>query len=150
MSHSNPNKWHKKPLTDHSQLSDKEFEALFEKGDLPPSLFSHEAHLRLAWLYIKKYGQEKAAEKTCEEIKQFDRLHGKGDKFNTTVSVAAIKMVHHFIKKSESNDFYTFINKFPRLKTGFKELLHQHYGLDIFSNKEAKTSFIEPDLLSFD
>jgi hypothetical protein len=137
-------------LKHHSHLSDKEFENLFEKGDLPPSLFSHEAHLRLAWLYIKKYGQEKAAEKICREIKQFDHLHGKGDKFNITVSVAAIKMVDHFIKKSESNDFYTFIKKFSRLKTGFKELLYQHYNLDIFSNKEAKTSFIEPDLLPFD
>lgn len=137
-------------MTNHSQLDDKEFETLFEKGDLPPSLFSHEAHLRLAWLYINKYGEKEAAAKTCREIKQFDHLHGKGDKFNTTVSVAAIKMVHHFIKKSESNDFFSFIQEFPRLKTAFKELLFQHYGLDIFSNEEAKTSFIEPDLLPFD
>lgn len=134
----------------HSQLSDKEFETLFEKAELPPSLFNHEAHLRLAWLYINKYGEEKAAAKTCKEIEQFDRLHGKGNKFNTTMSVAAIKIVHHFIKKSESKDFRMFIEEFPRLKTAFKALVDQHYAIDIFSNTEAKASFIEPDLLAFD
>ncbi|MEO9513968.1 MAG: hypothetical protein ABJN84_05330 [Flavobacteriaceae bacterium] len=136
-------------MTSHTQLSDKEFEALFEKGNLPPSLFSHIAHLRLAWLYINKYGEEKAAVKMCQEIKQFDQLHGKGDKFHKTITVAAVKLVKHFMNKSETNDFEGFIKEFPRLKTAFKELLGFHYSFDIASSEKAKAEFVAPDLLPF-
>ncbi|MEX0314566.1 MAG: hypothetical protein AB3N18_10340 [Allomuricauda sp.] len=150
MSCSNPHQWYKKSVSNHSELSDVQFEDLFEKGELPPSLFDHEAHLRLAWLYIKKYGEERAMDKSCFEIKQFDKLHGNGDKFNVTVTIAAIKTVHHFIQKSNAEDFLAFSKEFPRLKTAFKELLDQHYGFDIFSNKIAKESFVEPDIRPFD
>lgn len=150
MSCSNPYQWYKNSITHHSQLNDGQFESLFEQGDLPPSLFDHEAHLRLAWLYITKYGEERAKHKTCNEIKRFDKLHGNGDKFNVTVTTAALKTVQHFLSKSKSEDFSGFIKEFPRLKYAFKELLDQHYGIDIFSNEKAKVSYIEPDILPFD
>ncbi|WP_420601345.1 hypothetical protein [Flagellimonas sp.] len=150
MSCSNPNQWYKKPITNHSELSDVQFENLFEKGDLPPSLFDHEAHLRLAWLYITKYGEKGAVDKSCSEIRQFDKLHGDGTKFNTTVTIAAVKTVQHFMKKSNADDFYGFIKEFPRLKHAFKALLDQHYAFDIFSNERARTSYMEPDIQPFD
>jgi hypothetical protein len=40
----------------HFSLTDIEFENQFENGTLKPELFSHEAHVRLAWIHIKKYG----------------------------------------------------------------------------------------------
>ena len=139
----------RKFLTNHFQLTDTEFETCFENGTLPPTLFDHEAHLRLAWVYIKKYGEAKAIEKVCEDIKQYDLLHGKGDKFHVTVTVAAVKAVHHFYQKTKSGDFKGFIEKFPKLKTAFKALLDQHYGFNIFSNEKAKVQYLEPDLLPF-
>lgn len=137
-------------MDNHNQYSDIEFETLFEKGDFPPSLFSHEAHIRLAWLYLEKYGSAGAIERICTQIQQFDLRHGKGDKFNTTVTTAAVKVVHHFKLKSKSEDFTSFLKEFPRLKTAFKALLDQHYGIDIFSNDLARDQFIEPDQLPFD
>ncbi|WP_223826546.1 hypothetical protein [Flagellimonas sp. S3867] len=150
MSYFSPHHWYNNPITDHSLLSDAQFESLFEQGDLPPSLFDHEAHLRLAWLYIRKYGEKRAVDKTCVEIRQFDKLHGKGDKFNTTVTIAAVKTVKHFMQKSDSEDFYGFIKEFPRLKYAFKALLDQHYGVDIFSSESARASYLEPDILPFE
>ncbi|WP_422861236.1 hypothetical protein [Flagellimonas sp. W118] len=146
----NPQYWNKKSIKHHSELGDVLFESLFEQGDLPPSLFDHEAHLRLAWLYLKKYGEKKAVDKACNEIRLFDKLHGSGDKFNTTLTVAAVKTVHHFMQKSESTDFGAFIKEFPRLKFAFRALLDQHYGIDIFSSEEARVSYIEPDVLPFE
>ncbi|WP_282161727.1 hypothetical protein [Ulvibacterium marinum] len=149
MSCTRPNYQHSEPLVNHFQVNDVMFENRFEEGSLPPSLFTHEAHLRLAWIYIKNYGEEKAAAKISREIEQFDKLHGRGDKFNKTVTIAAIKVVDHFVGKSKSKDFKSFIQEFPRLKTAFKELLHTHYSPDIFTSKIAQIQFIEPDLLPF-
>ncbi len=149
MSCTRPNYSHSVPLISHYQFDDITFESKFEKGNLPPSLFTHEAHLRLAYIYLRKYGVKKAAKKISHEIEQFDRLHGRGDKFNKTITVAAIKVVYHFIGKSKSKDFKSFIQEFPRLKAAFKELLHTHYSPDIFTSKTAKVKFVEPDLLPF-
>ena len=41
-------------------LTDDELEQRFENCLIDAALFTHEAHLRLAWIHIEKYGVEKA------------------------------------------------------------------------------------------
>ena len=134
----------------HLQLSDLEFETQFEDSSLSPSLFSHEAHLRLAWIHIKHYGVDQAIENICNQIKRFDQTHGDGTKFHVSITVVAVKVVDHFMKKSVSDNFQDFILEFPRLKYNFKDLVDAHYSFDLFRSKSAKTKFVEPDLLPFD
>lgn len=137
-------------MKNHYQLNDKLFLEAFEKATLNPKLFSHEAHLRLAYLLIKMYDINKAIDKTCEQILTYATSLGARDKFNKTVTVAAVKAVYHFMLKSNSDSFKDFINEFPQLKFNFKELLAQHYNIDIFNSEIAKSSFLKPDLLPFD
>ena len=136
-------------LNHHYQLNDSDFEQRFQDCSLEPSLFNHEAHVRLAWVYIKKYGEAVAIQKICEDIRRFDQTHGDGNKFHVTLTVASVKAVNHFIKKSSSSSFKAFISEFPRLKTSFKELLGQHYGFNVLVNEKAKTTYIHPDLVPF-
>jgi len=136
-------------MSDHFQLTDKEFELQFLNCTLEPSLFNHEAHIRLAWVHISNYGIDQAILNIDEQLIKFVASLGAEDKYNKTVTVAAVKAVHHFIQKSKSNNFKNFINEFPRLKTNFKDLLSQHYSIDIFKSENAKSSFLEPNLLPF-
>lgn len=137
-------------MEDHFHLTDIEFEKQFENCELNPSSFSHEAHLRLAWIHISKYGIEKAIQNVQLQLQDFVEFVGAKDKYNKTLTIAAIKAVFHFTVKSESDNFKDFIREFPRLKYNFKELMDFHYGIDIFSSERAKTEFIEPDLVPFD
>ena len=146
---SNPYLFYKRKITHHFQVDDIAFEVMFESAELPQNLFTHEAHLRLAWMYILKYGEEEAVRKICAQLLNYDIKNGKGDKFHMTVTVAGLKVVSHFIKKSKSDDFMEFTIEFPQLKSGFKELLCKHYGYDIFSSDKAKIAFVEPDLRPF-
>lgn len=134
----------------HYDLSDTQLEQAFEEATLAPQLFSHEAHLRLAWIYIKNYGIDTAITNINTQIKNYTRVLNIEDKYNETVTVAAVKAVYHFMQKATSENFKNFMTEFPRLKTGFKDLLSQHYGFDVFTAEEAKSSFIQPDLLPFD
>ena len=134
----------------HFDLSDNDFEQHFATCKLSPVLFSHEAHLRLAWIHIDKYGISKAIANTCTQLKQFVVSIGAEDKYNETVTIAAIKAVYHFKLKSETTNFHDFILRNPKLKNNFKELLSHHYTTDIFNSKEARNRFIQPDLLPFD
>ena len=137
-------------MEDQYQLTDLEFSTAFKKATLNPKLFNHEAHLRLAWIYINRDGIENAITQVCCEIINYATSLGAVNKYNETVTVAAVKAVYHFYLKSKSNNFRDFIKEFPRLKTNFKDLLAQHYGIDIFNSEIAKCSFLEPDLLPFD
>ena len=131
-------------------LTDFEFEQLFSAQLIPPSLFSHEAHLRLAWINIQLYGLDKALEKVSSCLKNYVAHVGAEEKFNATLTIAAVKAVSHFMKKSDAEKFKDFILQFPRLKYQFKELMACHYGFDIYHSPEAKQYFLEPDLLPFD
>lgn len=137
-------------MEDHYQFTDNEFETQFALKLLPPKLFTHEAHLRLAWIHIKQYGLETASDNLCKQIKAYAESLGEHQKFNTTVTIAAVNAVHHFAKKFQKNSFKDFIKTFPRLKADFKGLMDAHYSIEIFENPEAKVKFIEPDLLPFD
>ncbi len=139
-----------KIMSNHYALTDLEFEQKFERGNFDPEWFSHEAHIRLAWIHINKYGLEKAIENVCLQLVNFVTQLGVKDKFNKTLTVAAIKAVHHFMLKSKSHNFEGFIAEYPRLKSNFKDLMSCHYNIDIYSYEKAKREFIEPDLLPFD
>lgn len=134
----------------HFELSDSEFEQKFITCELNPSDFSHEAHLRLAWINIDKFGIEQAEKNIQDQLQKFVEFFGAKDKFNVTLTLAAIKAVYHFMLKSNSDNFKGFITEFPRLKYNFKELMNCHYSFDIYNSNLAKTEFLEPDLISFD
>jgi len=134
----------------HFTFTDDQFERLFENKTLEPDVFTHEAHIRLAWIHITKYGPEQACDNVVTQLLAYVKMLGAEDKFNHTLTVASMKMIDHFMSKSSSVDFKGFIGEFPQLKTNFKGLVIQHYSFDIFNSAEARQGYLEPDLLPFD
>ncbi len=133
----------------HFDFNDSVFEKQFKEGILDPSLFTHQAHLRLAWIYINKYAIDLACLEVSTQILAYVTKLGAVDKFNKTLTIAAVKTVNHFARKSKSNNFRDFITEFPRLSHNFKELIDAHYGFDIFNSEKAKTQYLPPDLLPY-
>jgi hypothetical protein len=133
----------------HYQLTDAQFEQQFQACTLDPAVFSHEAHLRLAWIHIQKYGEGRAIEMITQQLQRFVEHVGAKDKYNHTLTIAAIKAVNHFINKSMSDSFPGFMQEFPRLKTNFREIIGTHYQHDIFKSVLGKKQYVEPDLLPF-
>lgn len=136
-------------MKSHFELSDEEFEEQFADCILEPSLFTHEAHLRLAYIHIKKYGQVMAVENICTQIKAFDNCYGDGTKFHMTVTIAAVRMINHFMNKQKGLSFEELIATYPRLVHSFKELIRQHYSFNVFTDGEAKKKYLQPDLRPF-
>lgn len=139
-----------KSVHHHSQLTDDQFIGELVDTTLDPALFNHEAHLRLAWYCINRYGIEEAINKVTSYLSAYVAALGATDKYNTTLTIASVKAVYHFMLKSTSTNFSGFIASNPRLNTEFKSLLTSHYSTDIFNSPEAKSKFLEPELLPFD
>lgn len=137
-------------MATHYQLTDSEFESAFREGTLSPALFDHEAHLRLAWIHLRTYGLEQAISNICSQLKAFTIKAGAAHKYHHTLTIAAIKTVHHFMQKSRSESFRDFVEEFSRLRTHFRDLIFAHYSMDIFKMEQARQQWLEPDLLPYE
>lgn len=134
----------------HNQLSDFEFIEQFVNGTLNPKIFNHEAHLRLAWLYIDKFGLEQAERDIQNQLQNFVSSIGAKGKYNKTLTIVATRIVNRFMQNFKSDNFADFINEFPQLVFQFEALVNRHYSFDIFDSQKAKVEFLKPDLLAFE
>ena len=132
----------------HHLLADDEFEEKFESCMLPAPHFTHEAHLRLAYIHIRKYGVRQAIKNISKQIVAFDDKYGDGTKFNKRITIASAKIVEHFMSKTSAFDFKGMLIEFPVLRTNFCDLLKSHYKLDFFK-KEKEEDYLESNLLAF-
>ena len=55
-------------MKSHFDLTNSEFLDQFSQCKLDPAAFSHDAHLRLAWIHIQRFGIEKAIRKCSKSI----------------------------------------------------------------------------------
>lgn len=132
------------------QVSDLEFLHQMNECVISPTDFTHEAHLRLAWVQINVYGIEAALQNVPAVLKKYVNFVGASDKYHETLTLAATKAVYHFMLKSNSKKFDDFLLEFPALKYNFKGLMVSHYGMTLLTSNEAKVAYVEPDLLPFD
>lgn len=125
----------------HHLLTNDEFEEKFENCKLPACYFTHEAHLRLAYIHIKKYGVKQAIKNISKQLIDFENKYGDGTKFNQRLTIASAKVVELFINKTSAVDFKGMLHEFPQLRSDFCELLREHYKLDFFK-KEKEEEYI--------
>lgn len=63
-------------MENHFDLSDSDFEKKFSSYQLNPAHFTHEAHLRLAWIHINKYGIGQAKKNIQYQLQKFVEFVG--------------------------------------------------------------------------
>jgi hypothetical protein len=112
----------------HRRFNDITFIKLIANGSLEPAFFTHEAHIRLAWLTMNTKGFEEACNAICYNIEQFDRLHGDGKKYDRKLTRAAAKIIWNCKSESESAEFADFLDEFPNLSSKLKELATAYNG----------------------
>ena len=134
----------------HLQLSDVRFGEAFRTCTLDPVLFTHEAHLRLAWIYIRQYGLEEGMDKIRRHLQHFVAMVDEEDKYHETLTVAAIHIVHHFMQRYPVPYFEAFMQVAPVLQQDFRGLVARHYHAQILASETARKQFIKPDLRPFD
>jgi len=130
-------------------LDDKAFLEQVAQGTLPVNLFTHRAHIKLAWLHLRENPPEAAISKTAEGIQALVRENNIKGKFHMTITGAAVQIVWSFQKNSAAETFDQFLNENPQLLTHFKDLLSQHYSEKLLKSEKATRCFLGPDLMEF-
>lgn len=130
-------------------MPDEAFLDAFRSGILPLEAFTHEAHLRLGWLHLRRENRDEAICNVLDEIGRYVVIHGKEDKFHHTLTVAAMLILHERISSSEVRTFQELLAKHPDLLTDLRGLVEKHYSISLLSSSEAAKRWVEPDLVPF-
>ena len=130
-------------------LNDQQFIAEFEACTLDPKCFSHVGHLRLGWLYLDAYPLEVAVQKVTTGIAKYASALGVTDKFQYTLTQAALMIIYARKQQGSSQDFNGFLEQNPDLVNDMMGVLLRHYSADVLSSALAKSQFVAPDLKLF-
>jgi len=124
---------------------DRSFRAAFEACAVQPAAFNHEAHLRLAYVYLVEYGSPKAHERMRQSLLAFLAHYGvPPEKYHETLTKAWVLAVSHFMDRAASSSFAEFAaNSQPLLNS--KAML-THYTAERLFSQEARAAYVEPDL----
>jgi flavin reductase len=125
-------------------LDDDEFIATFERGGFGGDAFPHKAHIRMAWLYVRRLGPELAIERAAEGIRALAQANGQPTLYHDTVTRAWVYLVADAITRSPSASFEGFMRRNPQLVD--KRLLFEYYSPDVLSSAHARATWIAPDV----
>lgn len=128
-------------------VGDQLFLQAFEDATLPFEDWTHEAHLRMAWNYIKEYGSEGAQPYIKLGIQRFNERNRDKIKtgYHETITMFFIHLVSKAIKESVDANmtFEQFVDSNHHLMDS--KLLLQYYNENTLRTEDCRHKFILPD-----
>jgi hypothetical protein len=130
-------------------MTDDEFLAEFEACRWPLDQWHHQQHIKVAYLYLRRYPFDEAMNRVRDRIKAHNAAHqvpeGPDRGYHETMTQAWMRLVHLTLCEygpAESAD--TFFEQHPQLSQ--KKTLRLFYSRGLFMSPRAKVEFVEPDL----
>jgi hypothetical protein len=126
-------------------MTDQEFAEAFEKCELPKELFHHRDHLRLAWIYLQRYGSTQAEARISESIRRYAAHLGVSEKYHETITVAWLRLVRQASDCAPRGaGFVGVLAACPHLLK--QDALREYYSGAALESERARHVFVEPDL----
>ena len=120
--------------------ADEEFAAAVERCETPNEGFHHRDHLRLAWIYVRRYGAVEAGPRIADTIRRFAAHHGQSTKYHETMTQAWLILM----AAAGGTSFEEAIAQRPELLD--KDYLSVYYSTGVLNSDDAKTRFLAPDI----
>lgn len=129
---------------------DSDFLARFEAAAIPHEAWTHRQHLRMAFLYLRLYGFERAIERMHAGILRLNQAHGLVEGptrgYHATITIAWARLVAGAIRERPSlTRAQEFIDETPELESS--AALARHYSRELLASALARQTFVEPDRL---
>lgn len=128
-------------------LDDDTFLTQFCDQSLNPEYFDHRGHLRMAWLHLKRYPLPEARTRVCNGIRDLATALGAAEKFHRTISEALLLIMAGRMQGPAPTDFDTFLADNQDLLADARGLLARHYSDVRLGSAEARSGWVEPDLV---
>lgn len=133
-------------LGESRHLTDDELVGGFEACTLPPDLFAHSDHVRLAFIYLGRYGLLETIRCYREGLRRFAAHHGAAGRYHETVTWALVILIHQRMAEHRAVvDWPTFAAANPDL-TRFRDgAFFDYYGTEVLECETARRTFVLPE-----
>ena len=74
----------------------------FEAGAIDPDVFDHEAHVYVAWLYLKKFERDEAIQRFDAALRRLTRKIGAASKYNAMITWLFLMLIAERALEDES------------------------------------------------
>lgn len=96
-------------IANHRQLSDREFLKQLEHGIMHPELFNHEAHIRMAWLYLTQKEINAGLKMISTVIRTLDNIYAGGKKYHHTITMFFSVIIFCTIQNDNAESWEEFV-----------------------------------------
>ena len=132
-------------------MNDEVFLQQFENGTYPLDQWHHRAHIKVAYLYLTRFGLEQAVQTLPDRIRAYNKANQIQDTptsgYHETVTMAWLRILQATIRehglRATADEF---ADCHPQL--GRKTVLLQYYSRELIMSARAKRDFAAPDLAS--
>jgi hypothetical protein len=125
-------------------MSDDAFATAFESCELPNQVFRHREHVRLTFIYLRRYGIEGAGTRIAEAIRKYALHNGAPQKYHETITRAWLRIVYAAASSiGEGASFEEMLEAHPDLLN--KGTLARYYSEELLRSDAARSSFVEAD-----
>jgi len=126
-------------------VADAVFLAAVEGATWPGEAFKHREHLRLAWLYLRRHGQEAGMERIRETILRYATALGAAGIYHETLTRAWGACVGGALRETPGLEpFDVFLAAHPELLK--RDLLERYYRRETLDSEAARRAWVPPDV----
>jgi hypothetical protein len=137
-------------LLQHS-VNDDHFVQQFESCSFPFDQWHHRAHVKLAYIYLVRFGFDSASRKLREGIRAYNAANKVPDTptrgYHETLTMFWLRVIQMSLQeygpRATADEFFEF-----HTQLGEKKIHRLFYSSDLFMTARAKSEFVEPDLTS--
>lgn len=127
-------------------LSDNEFVARFEDTTLSNESFHHRDHVRMAFLYLRRYPALEAIQRFSAALARFAAAKGKPNLYNETVTWAFMFLIRERMARSGGNQpWEEFAAENADLLSWSNNILRRYYREATLKSNLARSTFVMPD-----
>ncbi len=119
----------------------------FENGDIDPDRFDHEAHVYVAWLYVREYELTEAIARFDAGLKRLVVKFGAEGKYHATLTWFFLLIISERVRPEDPWQVFKHRNR--DLIGGSTELLSRYYSDGYLFSDRAREQFVLPDNLAY-
>jgi hypothetical protein len=131
-------------------MNDMEFLQAFERCVLPEKEWTHLAHVRMAWLYLRREPLLQVLPRVQAGIQRYNGAFNKAQAYHETITHGFLMLIDERLRRNDSgHSFEQFCAENPDLLDGKLSALLKYYRKDTLFSSTARETFVAPDLAPF-
>lgn len=127
-----------------TMLTDEQLIRQFTDATLPAESFHHREHVRVAWLFVLRYGVPRALSEFSDALRRFAEAKGATNLYHATITWAYVLLINERQQRAPAAAWTAFADANPDLLTWKPSVLDAMYPADVLWSEFARRTFVMP------